>query len=208
MSRLTEEVKIRISPEDKDRIKVKMEDAGILNMSAYVRKMALDGICVKLDLQEVRQLIVMLQRCSNNLNQYAKRANETGNIYTVDIEDLQNRLDEIWELSRQSLARLAAIRYRLGGLASPHFSFFRQSQDCHSPALQKTQAPPFPARPGVTAFGSRMRGSTSKMWFKGFGVLPQQAETAVSGNAGNRSFESLWEQRHCLRSSVPTLQSQ
>lgn len=110
MSRLTEEVKIRISPEDKERIKTKMEDAGILNMSAYVRKMALDGICVRLDLEEVRQLIVLLQRCSNNLNQYARRVNETGNIYAADIEDLQNRLDEIWELSRQSLARLAAIR--------------------------------------------------------------------------------------------------
>ena len=110
MSRLTEEVKIRISPEDKERIKVKMEDAGILNMSAYVRKMALDGICVRLDLADVRQLIVMLQRCSNNLNQYARRANETGNVYAADIEDLQNRLDEIWELSRQFLARLAAIR--------------------------------------------------------------------------------------------------
>ncbi len=81
-----------------------------MNMSAYVRKMALDGICVRLDLADVRQLIVLLQRCSNNLNQYAKRANETGNIYTADIEDLRNRLDEIWELSRQSLARLAAIR--------------------------------------------------------------------------------------------------
>ena len=34
--------------------------------------------------------------------------------------------------------------------------------------------------------------------FKGFGELPQQAETAVSGIAGNRSFEPLWEQRHCL----------
>ena len=110
MSRLNEELKIRISPEDKERIKLKMEDAGILNMSAYVRKMALDGICVKLDLVEVRQLIVMLQRCTTNLNQYAKRANETGNIYAADIEDLQNRLDEIWELSRQSLAQLAAIR--------------------------------------------------------------------------------------------------
>lgn len=110
MSRLNEELKIRISPEDKERIKLKMEDAGILNMSAYVRKMALDGICVKLDLVEVRQLIVMLQRCTNNLNQYAKRANETGSIYAADIEDLQNRLDEIWELSRQSLAQLAAIR--------------------------------------------------------------------------------------------------
>ena len=105
-----EELKVRISPEDKERIRSKMEEAGILNMSAYVRKMALDGICVKLDLQEVRQLIVLLQRCSNNLNQYAKRANETGSVYAADIEDLQTRLEEIWELSRQSLARLANIR--------------------------------------------------------------------------------------------------
>ena len=110
MSKRTEELKIRISPEDKERIKLKMEDAGILNMSAYVRKMALDGICVRLDLADVRQLTVMLRRYTNNLNQYAKRANETGSIYAADIEDLQNRLDEIWELSRQSLAQLAAIR--------------------------------------------------------------------------------------------------
>ena len=110
MSNRTEELKIRISPEDKERIKLKMEDAGILTMSAYVRKMALDGICIQLDLKDVRQLTVMLRRCSDNLNQYAKRANETGSIYAADIEDLQNRLDEIWELSRQSLACLAAIR--------------------------------------------------------------------------------------------------
>jgi hypothetical protein len=38
-----------------------MEDAGVLNMSAYVRKMALDGICIRLDLQDVRQLTVMLR---------------------------------------------------------------------------------------------------------------------------------------------------
>ena len=101
---------IRISDADKERIQAKMEEAGIRNMSAYIRKMALDGICVKLDLTEVRQLIVLLQRCSNNLNQYAKRANETGSVYAADIEDLQSRLDEIWELSRQSLAHLANIR--------------------------------------------------------------------------------------------------
>lgn len=53
---------------------------------------------------------VLLRRCSNNLNQYAKRANETGSIYAADISDLQTRLDEIWELSRQSLLRLASIR--------------------------------------------------------------------------------------------------
>ena len=87
-----------------------MEDADILNMSAYVRKTALDGICIRLDLKDVHQLTVMLRRCSDNLNQYAKRANETGSIYVADIADLQNRLDEIWELSRRSLASLAAIR--------------------------------------------------------------------------------------------------
>ena len=101
---------VRISDADKERIQAKMEEAGILNMSAYVRKMALDGICVRLDLAEVRQLIVLLQRCSNNLNQYAKRANETGSVYAADIEDLRSRLEEIWELSRQSLAHLANIR--------------------------------------------------------------------------------------------------
>lgn len=105
-----EDLNIRVSKEDKERIRTKMEEAGIQNMSAYVRKMALDGICVRLDLEDVRQLIVLLQRCSNNLNQYAKRANETGSIYAADIEDLQKRLDEIWELSRLSLARLASIR--------------------------------------------------------------------------------------------------
>ena len=110
MNKRTEELKIRISPEEKERIKKKMEDAGILNMSTYIRKMALDGICIRLDLKDVRQLVSMLQRCTNNLNQYAKRANETGSIYAADIEDLQKRLDEIWELSRQSLACLAAIR--------------------------------------------------------------------------------------------------
>ena len=77
MSKRTEELKIRVPPEDKERIKLKMEDAGILTMSTYVRKMALDGICIRLDLKDVRQLISMLQWCTNNLNQYAKWANET-----------------------------------------------------------------------------------------------------------------------------------
>ena len=99
-----------LSQDEIDRIHAKMEEAGIRNMSAYLRKMALDGICVKLELEDVRELISLLRRCSNNLNQYAKRANETGSIYAADIEDLQKRMDEIWVLSRQSLLRLAGIR--------------------------------------------------------------------------------------------------
>ena len=110
MGRLNEKLKFRISTEEAERIKVKMEDAGIMSMSAYIRKMALDGICVRMDLGDVRQLVILLRRCSNNLEQYARKANETGSVYTAEIANLQNRLDEIWELTRQSLARLATIR--------------------------------------------------------------------------------------------------
>ena len=61
-------------------------------------------------LQEVKELISLLRRCSNNLNQYAKRANETGSIYSEDIQDLQVRLDEIWQCARELLSRLASIQ--------------------------------------------------------------------------------------------------
>ena len=49
-----------------------------------------------LDLSDVHEMVSLLRRCSNNLNQYAKRANETGSIYASDIEDLQERLDKLW----------------------------------------------------------------------------------------------------------------
>ena len=76
---------------------------------AYIRKMALDGYCVKLDLQDLKELTRLLRICSNNLNQYAKKANETGSIYQADIQDLQMRLDDLWQAAKELLVRLASI---------------------------------------------------------------------------------------------------
>lgn len=72
--------------------------------------MALDGYCINLDLQDVKELVSLLRRCSNNLNQYAKRANETGNIYESDIKDLQERLEEIWTDMKEVLVHLSSIQ--------------------------------------------------------------------------------------------------
>lgn len=99
----------RFSKSEVERIKIKMEEVEIRSMSAYIRKMALDGYCVKLDLKDVKEMVSLLRRCSNNLNQYAKRVNETGSIYKEDIQDLQIRLDEIWDTSKEILARLSSI---------------------------------------------------------------------------------------------------
>lgn len=109
MEKLDDTIILRISKEDRERIRAKMEEVGVRNMSAYIRKMALDGYCVKLDLQDLKELIRLLRICSNNLNQYAKKANETGNIYLADIQDLQIRLDNLWQTAKELLVRLASI---------------------------------------------------------------------------------------------------
>lgn len=110
MEHRDETIILRVSKSDRARIKEKMAELGVQNMSAYIRKMALDGYCIRLDLQEVKELVRLLRICSNNLNQYAKRANETGSIYQEDIQDLRERLDAIWTLGKEILTRLASIQ--------------------------------------------------------------------------------------------------
>lgn len=79
-------------------------------MGAYLRKMAMDGYCVNMDLKGVTELVRLLRICSNNLNQYAKKANETGSIYKEDIQDLQIRLNEIKDDLKEIMRTLYAIR--------------------------------------------------------------------------------------------------
>ena len=101
---------LRVSPSDKARIRMKMGELEIQNMSAYIRKMALDGYCVTLDLTDVKEMVRLLRLCSNNLNQYVKKANQTGSIYEEDIRDLKERFDEFWKIGKELLARLSTIQ--------------------------------------------------------------------------------------------------
>ena len=101
---------LRVSQSEYERIQRKMADLGVHSMSAYLRKMAMDGYCLRLDYDEMKQMVHLLRVTSNNLNQYAKRANENGSIYAVDIQDLQQRLDNLWSVCKDILAKLATIR--------------------------------------------------------------------------------------------------
>lgn len=110
MPKRDQDVHFLASKEEVERIHQKMEEIGVRSMGAYLRKMALDGYCINLDLQDVKELVSLLRRCSNNLNQYAKQANATGNIYEADIQDLQERLEEIWRSMKELLVRLSSIQ--------------------------------------------------------------------------------------------------
>jgi len=87
----------------------KMKRLQINNQAAYLRKMALDGYCLRLDLPEIRRMTTLLSRCSNNLNQYAKRANQTGSIYEEDIKDLKRQLERIEQSVQKILSELLAL---------------------------------------------------------------------------------------------------
>ena len=103
------QLKFRVTPEEQALIHQKMEQYGTENMAAYLRKMAIDGYVVRLDLPELRELVSLLRRSSNNLNQLTRRVHETGHFYDADLEDLRQSYDRLWEAARSVLKGLSAI---------------------------------------------------------------------------------------------------
>ena len=103
------QVKFRVTPEERALIDKRMEQADTINMAAYLRKMAIDGYVVKLEMPELRDLISLLRRTSNNFNQIARRVNSTDRIYDDDIHDMKMMLEQTWEATNKVLEKLAAI---------------------------------------------------------------------------------------------------
>ena len=73
------------------------------------RKIAIDGYIVQLDLSDVKDLVRLLSNATNNLNQIAKRANETRSIYEADIRDLQERYDQLWGAAEGIMLKLSKL---------------------------------------------------------------------------------------------------
>lgn len=85
-----------VTEPEAELIKERMAQTGVANLSAYLRKMAVDGYIIHLDMGDIQEMIRLLRICSNNLNQYTRHANETGSVYAADVEDLRARLDDLW----------------------------------------------------------------------------------------------------------------
>ena len=87
----------KVSPEEKEVIDQKMALLGTTNLRAYLRKMAVDGYIVQLDMGSVVELVKLLRSISSNVNQIAKRCNSTRNLYAQDVEDLRQGYNEVWQ---------------------------------------------------------------------------------------------------------------
>ena len=91
-------------------IALKLAPLPTQRIGAYLRKMAIDGYVVKLDLPELRELVSLLRYSSNNLNQFTRRAHETGRIYEADLEDIQQSQERIWTAAEKIVSSLAALK--------------------------------------------------------------------------------------------------
>ena len=102
-------LRFRVTPEERSMIEAKMSQLGTSNMAAYLRKIAIDGYVVKLDLPELKEMVSLLRYSSNNLNQLTKRVHETSRIYDADLEDIRKSHERLWDAARDILAALAKL---------------------------------------------------------------------------------------------------
>ena len=100
---------VRVNEDERAQIQERMELTGTKNMSAFIRKMAIDGRIVLLDMAEIKTLVSLLRRTGANVNQIARRVNSTGRIYENDLAEIQNRLSEVWLALDEVLRKLAVI---------------------------------------------------------------------------------------------------
>ena len=99
---------VMVTPEELEQIHERMAEAGIRNMGAYMRKMALNGFVLHVDLTPVRELVSLQRRCSNNLNQVAIHANTYG-VYPSEIASLQKDYADLWGPLFDLLEKLSAV---------------------------------------------------------------------------------------------------
>ena len=106
---MDEEIKFRISPKDKEKIQTKMKQANVLNMSAYIRKMAIDGMIIRLQIDEIKELLRLMRIYGNNVNQIAKAANSTGYVTKNEMEEIKEYQKNIWNILNRILKKLSEI---------------------------------------------------------------------------------------------------
>ena len=102
-------ISVRLTEEHR-LLKEKMARIGVTNQEAFLRKMALDGLVIKLELPELKQMISLLRYTSNNINQIARRLNESGRAYDTDLAEILEKQKQLWGLANKILMKLSAIQ--------------------------------------------------------------------------------------------------
>ena len=103
------QLNFRVTEREKQLIEDRMQEIGTTNRETYLRKIAIDGMLVKLEVPELKEIVSLMRRTSNNVNQIARRLNENGRIYEVDITDIQNQQEQLWDMLNSLITKISGI---------------------------------------------------------------------------------------------------
>ncbi len=103
MKEYSKGIYVKFKPEEVEILHNRMKEAGVQNMSAFIRKMVLNGYMIIPEWPELKGVLSLHSRISNNLNQYAKKANETGKLYEEDIAEIKKMHNQQTELLKKAL---------------------------------------------------------------------------------------------------------
>ena len=103
-------ISVRLTEEEHRILKEKMDRIGVTNQEAFIRKMILDGLVIRLELPELRELISLLRYSSNNINQIAKHLNESGRVYQTDLDDIKANQEKLWSMANEIMMSLSKLQ--------------------------------------------------------------------------------------------------
>ena len=103
------QLNFRVTQREKELIEDRMQEMGTTNREAYLRKIAINGMLVKLEVPELKEILSLMRYSSNNINQIAHRLNESGRIYEVDIAQVQAQHEKLWNMLNRLLEKLNAV---------------------------------------------------------------------------------------------------
>ena len=106
----TSGIYFKVSEEDRKLIEQRMALMGVHNMSAYIRKMCIDGYIVQLQIKELDECAKLLRYTSNNVNQIARRVNSGGGVYPDEADEITAKLTEVSGLFGNILEKLSKIK--------------------------------------------------------------------------------------------------
>ena len=100
---------VRLSEQEQEILKSRMALAGTTNQEAFIRKMALDGALVRLDVPELKEMISLLRYSGNNINQLTKQLHSSGRVYDTDLEDIIKNQETLIDLANTIIMKLSSL---------------------------------------------------------------------------------------------------
>ena len=104
------ELKIYLSNDEQYVLEQKFKISGMKSKSAFIRHLILYGYVYDVNYEHLREYNTLLSRIGSNLNQIAKRINQTGNLYETDVKEVKELMNQVWQLQKSMLSRQPSIK--------------------------------------------------------------------------------------------------